>query len=180
MSRISLAAGLTAVLAGIVIAACRPAAPPPAAPAPTPAPAPRPAATWGVIDAYGGPQASLCVLQNGQLAIVQFDYNPSTGDSTVNGRPLREVYPVTAEYAAVARWYAMNEPITFAGRRYVKYGLPQVLGSSDVVRVGNVQGVSVFAEPYADARPYVIYLPVEVGCIFQSYQAGEVGAAVRG
>ncbi|HEU4557412.1 MAG TPA: hypothetical protein VFS20_06160, partial [Longimicrobium sp.] len=64
-----------------------------------------------------------CVVQNGRMAVVKLDYNPVTGDSLLNGRVFREVYPITAEHAVSAAWYANNEPITFAGRQWFKYGL---------------------------------------------------------
>lgn len=167
MNRIALAARRAVMLAASAVAACRPAAPP------LPAQAPAPAVPATPAPAIIADPALACVVQGGRIFTVEVQYRSATNDSVVNGRPLHEVYPLTAEHAATARWYHAHEPITFAGHRYTRYGLPRVLGSSDVVRVGNVQGVSVFAEPSADARPYVIYLPVEVGCIFQPYQAAK-------
>lgn len=129
----------------------------------------------------GGFQPSACVVQNGRMVVVHFDYYPATGDSTVNGRPFREVYPVTAEHAASAQWYANNEPIMFARRQWVKYGLPRVLGTSDVVPAGNYRGVTVFVEAGTDpARPEYLYVVVNPRCEFQTYTGpGKVGA-VRG
>ncbi len=182
MDRTWIAAGVAAVLASAGTAACRPAVEPSPAAAPAPAPAPAPAAGTPPGMTISDPHdLRACVVQNGRMAVVGWEYNPATGDSTVNGRPLREVYPVTAEYAAVARWYAMNEPITFAGRRYIKYGMPRQLGSEEVVPVGSYQGVPVFAEPGDAVQPReVIFLPTMPGCHFQPYELGETGGAVRG
>ncbi|HSU16918.1 hypothetical protein [Longimicrobium sp.] len=78
-------------------------------------------------------------------------------------------------------WFVNSEPVTFNGRRYVKYGLPRVLGASDVASVGSYRGVSVFAEPSADRmRPEVIYLPTSPRCEFQAYQVEVKAGAVRG
>jgi hypothetical protein len=183
MNRISFATMAAVVLAATVIAACRPAAVPP--PPPAPAPAVAPAAAEAPVVRRDSTMivdpAMACVVQGGRIFEVEVQYRSATSDSLVNGRPFHEVYPITSEHAASARWYANNEPILFAGHRYVKYGLPRVLGQADVVLVGNVQGVSAFAQPLAPGTiADVIYLAVDVGCMFQAYQTAEAGAAVRG
>jgi len=89
-------------------------------------------------------------------------------------------YPTTGAYAANATWFINNEPITFNNRRYVKYGLPRVLGVSEVTRGGDYQGVGVFTEAGATGAPEVIYLPVRPGCEFQPYQLEQKTGAVRG
>ncbi len=175
MNRISLAARLAAVLAGSAVAACRPAAPP----LPGPAPAPAVPAATRESTIIADPAMS-CVVQGGRIFQVEIEYRSATSDSLVNGRPFHEVFPLTAEYASTARWYHANEPIVVAGRRYIKYGLPRILGTRDVMLVGSYQGVSVFAEPPSAGRTEIIYLPIEVGCMFQPYQVGHFGAAVRG
>jgi hypothetical protein len=117
---------------------------------------------------------SVCVLQNGQLSNVTATYNPATGDTT--GVPM-----VTEGYAANASWFINNEPVTFNGRRYVKYGLPRVLGVTEVTSAGTYQGVPVFAETSANMQsPEVIYVPVRTGCEFQPYQVEVKAGAVRG
>ncbi|HEX9937849.1 MAG TPA: hypothetical protein VGB15_12030 [Longimicrobium sp.] len=143
--------------------------PPPVIPPPPPPqqivpPPPPPVETQSV---------TVCTVQNGQLSNVTATYNPATGDTT--GLPTAE------QNAASATWYINNEPITFNGRRYVKYGLPRVLGATDVNNVGNVQGVAAFAEPSANAEaPEVIYVPVGSRCEFQPYQIERKAGAVRG
>ncbi|HEX9936671.1 MAG TPA: hypothetical protein VGB15_06100 [Longimicrobium sp.] len=142
--------------------------PPPVIPPPPPAviPPPPPPVAPAVQD------ISVCVLQNGQLTTVTAQYNPATGDTT--GVP-----SVTEGYAANATWFINNEPITFNGRRYVKYGLPRVLGVTEVTSSGTFEGVPVFAEAGA-ASPDVIYIPVRTGCEFQPYQVEVKAGAVRG
>lgn len=172
------------MLAAVVLAAsgaCAPQRPPDTAPPPAPAP---PEAVCRPESIPGHPHASVtpCVVRNGRMEEVSADYDAATGDTTVNGRPVREVYPATAEHAAAAPWFVNNEPIIFRDRRYVRYALPRTLGPAEVVPVGSYQGVTVFAEPgLEDARVFeVLFLPVTPDCQFQSYQTGETGGAVRG
>jgi len=165
---------LVAASGGMGCRGARPASPAPAA-ALEPAP---PAASEPsiIVDPL-----TMCVVKDGRMTIIFPGYVPSSGDTTVNGRPWREAYPLTGEYAAEAPWYVGNEPIVVAGRRYVKYGLPRTLSPTDVVAVGTYRGVTMFAEPAADRdHPEVVYLPVHQQCEFQPYQIGEIGGAVRG
>ena len=125
-------------------------------------------------------QPVLCVVQNGEIRNVEATYNTATGDTTINGRPPREVFPDGPEYAGQASWYVNNEPVTADRRRLVKYGLPRVLGAWDVVKVGTYQGVPLFAEPSAPRPLEVVYAPVTPFCEFQPYQAEINYGPVRG
>ena len=140
-------------------------APEPVAPLPPPVavvdPAPTPAAP-------AAEQIQVCVLQDGALASVTVTRDPATGDTTVNGVPFAQAFPDTAAALAEnAAWYTAGEPITFQGRRFVKFGGERVLDVSDVARVGEFRGVPLFAPPAA--RTDVIYIPVRHGCEFQPY-----------
>jgi hypothetical protein len=154
--------------------------PPPPAPLPPPEIVPQPPTPQPV--APPPPQdVSYCVVQNGQLTSVTVQYNPTAGDTTYNGQPVGVAFPATTGYAGSETWYINTEPIQFNGRRYVKYGLPRILGTSDVNNVGTVNNVSVFAEPSANAqRPEVIYVPTRPGCEFQPYQIEVKAGGVRG
>lgn len=91
-------------------------------------------------------------------------------DSSYQGRPISEAFPTDSTYALNASWYRNKEPIVVSGRVYVKYGLPRVIGATEVVSVAAFRGVPVFAEPTADRQhPEVIYIPVQPGCEFQAY-----------
>jgi hypothetical protein len=118
----------------------------------------------------------VCVVENGMLREITAVYNTQTGDTTVNGQRI----PATTGYAAGATWYINNEPITVNGRRYVRYGLPRVLGVNEVTRTAEYQGVSVFAEAGAQGTPEVLYIPVRPGCEFQPYQLEVKAGGVRG
>ncbi len=115
-----------------------------------------------------------CVVENGELKAVNADYNSSTGEKTimVNGvrKKLDDVYPLNGPgYAAGKAWFINNEKVSFKGKFYIKYGLPRVLGTGEVSKMGENDGITVFAEPGKDL-PEVIYLPVRRGCEFQPYQ----------
>jgi hypothetical protein len=169
-----LAIGLKAMFGNLlpppVIAPPPPLPPPPAAQPVTPPPPP-PVTTREI---------RVCVVENGALREVTAVYNTANGDTTVSGRPFAQAYPATSGYAAGSTWFINNEPITVNGRRYVKYGLPRVLGVNEVVRTADYMGVPVFAEAGATGATEVLYLPVRPGCEFQPYQLDVKVGGVRG
>jgi len=156
------------LLAALALGCSRGQSPEPA-PVPEPAPPvqpPPPALLAGIP--HDPP--FVCIVRNGRLEEVEIEYNPQRGDSTYQSRPFSAAFPTDSTYALNAAWYRDNEPIAFARGRYVKYGLPRILGTTDVVPFGDFQGVTVFAEPTMNRdRPEVIYIPVRPGCEFQPY-----------
>ena len=125
----------------------------------------------------------VCVVENGALREVDARYNVTRGDTMVAGdRRFSEAYPATAGYAAGATWFINSDVVSFNNQNYVKFGLPRVLGVSEVTRIGDYQGVSVFAEPGAAGgnTPDIIYVPVRPGCEFQPYQKEVKVRNVRG
>jgi len=149
-----------------------PPAPVPVAPAPPPPPPPpAPPATRTIM---------VCVVEGQTLRNVEATFHPTSGDTTISGRRFSEAYPAMAPtYVAGSTWYVNNEPIMFNGKRYVKFGLPRVIGTTDVMSTGTYQGTSVFVETGTTGTPTVIYLPVRPGCEFQPYQA-QAEIKVRG
>jgi hypothetical protein len=118
---------------------------------------------------------NVCVIDQKNLKTVTADYNPATGDTTIivsgSKKPFREVYkPTGNEYAAKARWYINNDVLTIRTKKFVKYGLPRILSTTDVVRAAEYQGVGVYIEAGIKGVPEVIYIPVRSGCEFQPYQ----------
>lgn len=116
-----------------------------------------------------------CVIVNGQLQIIEYDYNASTGDRTimVNGvrKDFHSVYPITgAGYAAEQDWYINNETIESKGNYYVKFGLPRILGVNEIVKSDTYKEVGVYIEAGSLGVAEVIYIPVRQGCEFQPYQ----------
>jgi hypothetical protein len=165
--------GLKAMFGNLLPPPLVPPPPPPPPPvAPPPPPPPPPVVTVNR-------DVRVCVVENGALREIPVQYNTQTGDTTVNGRRFSEVYPSTG-YAAGVTWFINNEPITVNGRRYVKYGLPRVLGVNEVARTADFQGVPVFAEAGATGATEVLYVPVRPGCEFQPYQLDVKVGGVRG
>lgn len=82
-------------------------------------------------------------------------------------------------YAGTQRWFANDEPITFGGRRWVKFGMSRALTQSETERVGQFRGVSVFRST-ADSAAQVIYVAVRAGCDFQPYRREVEVHGVRG
>ncbi|HEX2095400.1 MAG TPA: hypothetical protein VHG28_23590 [Longimicrobiaceae bacterium] len=126
-------------------------------------------------------EMQVCVVQGNMLTTVTATYNPATGDTTVaGGQRFSEAYPATAGYAAGATWYINNDTITFNGQRYQRFGLSRVVGTTEVTRAGEFQGVGIFTETGATGTPEMIYVPVRPGCEFQPYQRVEAIRRVRG
>jgi hypothetical protein len=148
---------------------------PPAPPSPPPPPPPAPPPPHGLAR-----DIRVCVVENGMLTEIAVQYDATTGDSTVAGRPFREAHPAGAGYAGGAPWYIGNEPVVIGGVRYLKYGLPRVVGTSDVTSGGTYMGVPVFTERGPAGTPDVIYLPVRPGCEVQPYQREQEVRRVRG
>lgn len=117
-----------------------------------------------------------CVIEKGVLKTIEVDYNPANGERTitVNGvtKKFYDVYPQEGkEYASKAGWYINNEAVPYKTAKFVKYGLPRVLGSTEVVRTGEYGGVGIYTEAgVPENEVEVIYIPVRSGCEFQPYQ----------
>lgn len=112
----------------------------------------------------------VCVLDGNELKNVVVQYDTLTADTTVSGRPFSEVYSGRdLPYAAGTVWYINSEPTAFDGAgEYRKYGLPRILGVSEVEFSRSYGGVPIFVEA---GRPQaeVLYVPVRPGCEFQPY-----------
>jgi hypothetical protein len=143
--------------------------PPPPPPAVLPPPPPPPPAVNPMRE------VRVCVVENGMLREATAMYNTQTGDTTWTGGT-----PSMSGYAAGAPWFINNEAITVMNRRYVRYGLPRVLGVNEVTRGGEYQGVPLFVEAGAMGTPEVLYVPVRPGCEFQPYQLETKAGGVRG
>jgi hypothetical protein len=141
---------------------------------PEPAPVPRPVAT--VRSSYPPPPPeacrciTICFVRDGRLTELPAAWHIQRGVMmTRDSLPITEIAPLTGEYASVAGWYVNDEPLVFRSRPYIKYGLPRVLGISEVERAGEYDGVPVFIEARDTTSVPVLYLPVRPGCEFHPY-----------
>ncbi len=139
----------------------------PIPPAPPPPPPPPPPPAERTIQ--------VCVVQNGAVQNISATFSPATNDTTVNGVAFAQAHPVTApNYAAGANWFIQSSDMAYADRDWVKYGVSRVIQPSQVQRVGEFQGTSIFAESGATAPYEVVYIPVRPGCEFQPYTPREI------
>ncbi len=116
-----------------------------------------------------------CIFTSDAVREVTGVYSSATGETHVvqNGRRVRfeTAYPEGPQHAAGASWYINNEPIEVNGARYVKFGLPRILGVNEVTRIAHHRQALVFAEAgLPGATPDIVYVAVRQGCEFQPYQ----------
>jgi hypothetical protein len=126
----------------------------------------------------------VCILEGGQLREVDAMVNPTTGDTMAvmagERRRFADAYPATTGYAGGADFFVQDRPLRFNNRNYVRFGLTRIIPATDVRRVADFQGTTVFAETGANMQnPDVLYVLVRPGCEFQPYQR-ETVTRVRG
>lgn len=155
----------------------------PAIAAAPPAPGPRPSPAAPAVPAPPAVQVEeairVCVVEGNRLTEVAAIYIPARRDTVVlvdgQRRAFASVYPATAPgYAESA-----SGTITVSGQEYVSFGLPRVIPAAQLTRVGESDGVGLFAETGAQAPHGTLYLPLRPGCQFQPYQLREA-IRVRG
>jgi hypothetical protein len=116
-----------------------------------------------------------CVIENGVLKTIDTDYDPSTGNYylMVSGtrKLFDDLYPSgSKDYAATTAWYINSETIVVNGQKYMKYGLPRVLGIKEIEKAATYDNIGVYVETGTKGTAEVIYIPVRKGCEFQPYQ----------
>ena len=117
-----------------------------------------------------GTSETLC-LATGQSVSVRVT---AAGD-TLAGPPwisIRELPPglvFAGSYAEGQEWFAAGEPVVLGGGEYVRTGDPSPLNCSEVVQVGEKEGVPLFANRGAEPPFAVLYVPVRPGS-WQTYQ----------
>lgn len=79
------------------------------------------------------------------------------------------VPPAGVAYAADAPWFARNEPITFEGFRYIRYGNPRAVLPDTMARIGSLGRIPVYAPAGHTRAPQLLVLPVRPG-EFQLYE----------
>jgi hypothetical protein len=82
--------------------------------------------------------------------------------------------PLAWEYGERSRWYVNAEPFTFAGMRFVKYGIPRVLPRDQLVRIATLGGIPLYADAGSPRTPDLLHMPLNPGGEFQSFQGSGV------
>ena len=98
------------------------------------------------------------------------------GPNRVNVASLGPGVAFAGEYAEGRPWYEADEPIEFDEREYVRSGGQVGLDCANIMRVGDYDGVSLFADVGAESPYETLYVPVRPG-VWQAYQTDL--AAVR-
>jgi hypothetical protein len=60
--------------------------------------------------------------------------------------------------------YINNDVLTIQTKKFVKYGLPRILSTTDIVGAAEYLGVGFYIETGIKGVPEVIYIPVRSGC----------------
>ncbi|MBA2572160.1 MAG: hypothetical protein H0V06_03875 [Gemmatimonadetes bacterium] len=149
-----------------------------AAPAPLPPPPPPPPAAPMEPAPMAETPIRVCILEGGQLREVDAMVNPATGDTLVamagERRRFADAYPATTGYAGGADFFVQDRPIRYNNRNYVRFGLTRIVPATEVRRIADFQGTTLFAETGANVQnPDVLYVLVRPGCEFQPYQRQE-------
>jgi hypothetical protein len=129
----------------------------------------------------------LCVIADRKLTTIPAEVSRTGADTLYRGRPFREAFPVTAEYAQDADWYQRTEPLPEAlspheggTGKYTMYGPPTQVAPEHLERIGTFNGVAIYAERGDLARGRSrIWVPVRPGCWFRAYQFEGVGDGVE-
>lgn len=89
------------------------------------------------------------------------------------GRELNSATTDTTAQSAYAfapsrAWFRNTEPILFGSTRFLMYGLPRELAPDELTRIGELQGVPIYAEAGASGTHEVIYVAIGSGA-YQPY-----------
>ncbi len=118
-----------------------------------------------------GEPTDIC-LATGDAVTVQITQQGDTlvGPSRASLRELRQSgVGFAGDYAQGRAWFEGDEPLTFEQMSYQQSGDPVRLECPDIMRVGEYQGVALFARRDGE-RPYrQLYVPVRPG-VWQMYE----------
>jgi len=93
------------------------------------------------------------------------------GPARVSVRDLRPGVVFAGTYAQGADWYETDESVNFERRSYDKSGGELRLACGDIMRIGEHNGVPLFADRGAEAPYAKLYVPVRPG-VWQAYETG--------
>jgi hypothetical protein len=107
-----------------------------------------------------------CVVRGAGISLFRMPASDTAAfqDSVRRAEPLPR-----SGYAGGQPWFVQNQPIVFEWR-LTRYGLPRFIDGHLLRRVGEYQGVGIYAAEGEWSRVETVYLPVRAGCEFQPYQ----------
>lgn len=123
------------------------------------------------------PETVVCVVdRSSERGLRDIPARSGAGGSIVllvDGRvqPLEAVHPINviAGYAGSEPWLTRGDPIPHQGRTFVRYLGERRIDSELLQRVGEHQGILLFAEAGTAPPARALYVPTAPGCIFQGY-----------
>lgn len=123
-------------------------------------------------DLPSGMPATICLATGaGVQVMITAQGDTLVGPSRTAISELRPAMDFAGSYADGAAWFTGDEPIELDDREYSKSGEPLRLECADIERVGEHQGVPLFADR-SQERPYdIVYVPVMPG-LWQGYEHG--------
>ncbi len=122
-----------------------------------------------------GEPTTVCLATGSDVTV----FLTAAGDTLVGAQrvPLGSLRPVldwAGEYAEGRAWHEADEPIDFDGRRFRPIPGLLRLRCARVARVGEYQGIAIFAQRNAGGPPATIYIPVRPG-VWRAYQEADPG-----
>lgn len=94
------------------------------------------------------------------------------------------MYPQPPVSAVNSYWFVNGDDLYFRGQPFLRFGVSTALEPATLARVGEYEGVPLFARTDssagADDTPGELYVPVGDGCEFQPFRLGDWVRGVRG
>lgn len=115
--------------------------------------------------------ATVCVFERNEARAVAAEVDPVGGDTIVEGGVSGRVYPrLPPPYGEEREWFRDRRPIMFGRGTYVAFGLPLAALPEDTRRVGDLDGIAVYARmDDSPETPAHLFVPLRPGCRLQTY-----------
>lgn len=122
-----------------------------------------------------GRPTSICLSTGASVQVyVTPQLDTLVGPGRVSVRDLRPGIVFAGVYAEDRQWFVDDEAIQLERRAFSKSGNPRSLECDDIMRVGEYEGVPLFAERSAERPLEMIFVPVRPG-VWQAYEYGLQG-----
>ncbi len=122
-----------------------------------------------------GTPTSICLSTGASIQVyVTPQLDTLVGPGRVSVRDLRPGIVFAGAYAEDHQWFVDDEAIELERREFSKSGNPRSLDCDDIMRVGEHEGVPLFAERSAERPLEMIFVPVRPG-VWQAYEYGLQG-----
>ena len=120
-------------------------------------------------------KTKLCLIEKGVLKEIDVEQTQDNHiTAVINGTTQgfwKNSPPDILGYAAAQPWYINNEPVTFKGFNFSKYGNVKSISMAELKKAGEYKSVGIYLEAGKSAidSSTVLYIPVRIGCQWQPY-----------